>query len=135
MSADIATSAARVLPHTEGSALQRLLRGALTPGGAVFLLVAVLFVAVVWINRRPEVTRVSAPSLSAAPTRNSRLRSLLPPNASGSRSSRFAQTSTVPPSASENRGSRCSGDGSSNSGNRGSAEIPGGASCASIAAS
>ncbi len=50
MSADTATSAARVLPHTEGSALQRLLRGALTPGGAVFLLVAVLFVAVVWIN-------------------------------------------------------------------------------------
>ena len=50
MSADTATSAARVLPHTEGSALQRLLRGALTPGGAVFLLVAVLFIAVVWIN-------------------------------------------------------------------------------------
>jgi ribose transport system permease protein len=43
-------TSARVLPHSEGSAAQRLLRGALTPGGAVFLLVAVLFVAVVWIN-------------------------------------------------------------------------------------
>ena len=35
-----------------------------------------------WFDqRRPLVTSVSAPSASAAPTRNSRLRSLLPPNA------------------------------------------------------
>ena len=48
-----------------------------------------------WFDqRRPLVTSVSAPSASAAPTRNSRLRSLLPPNASGSRSSRLTQTST-----------------------------------------
>jgi ribose transport system permease protein len=40
----------RVLPATEGSLLQRLLRGAVTPGGAVFLLAAVLFIAVVWDN-------------------------------------------------------------------------------------
>jgi ribose transport system permease protein len=41
---------ARVLPATEGSLVQRILRGAVTPGGAVFLLVAVLFIAVVWVN-------------------------------------------------------------------------------------
>lgn len=40
----------RVLPATEGSLFQRLLRGAVTPGGAVFLLAAVLFIAVVWVN-------------------------------------------------------------------------------------
>src|SRR6478736_2148728 len=34
----------------EGSLPQRLLRGALTPGGAVFILLAVLFIAVVWVN-------------------------------------------------------------------------------------
>ena len=38
-----------------------------------------------WFDqRRPDVTSVSAPSASAAPTRNSRFRSLFPPNASGS---------------------------------------------------
>ena len=46
---------------------------------------------------------MSAPSAMAAPTRNSRLRSLLPPNASGSRSSRLIQTST---SAAEALGER-----------------------------
>ena len=57
-----------------------------------------------WFDqRRPDVISVSAPSASAAPTRNSRFRSLLPPNASGSRSSRLIQTSTPPPSAAENR--------------------------------
>ena len=65
-----------------------------------------------WFDqRRPLVTSVSAPSASAAPTRNSRLRSLLPPNASGSRSSRLIQTSTPAPSAAEKRGSASSGDG------------------------
>jgi hypothetical protein len=54
------------------------------------------------------------------------LRSLLPPKASGSRSSRFAQTSTLPPSAAEKRGSRWSGDGPSNSRKRGSAAMPSG---------
>ena len=59
-----------------------------------------------WFDqRRPDVTRVSAPSAMAAPTRNSRLRSLLPPNASGSRSSRLIQSSTcVLASAAERRG-------------------------------
>ncbi len=48
-----------------------------------------------WFDqRRPLVTSVSAPSASAAPTRNSRFRSLFPPNASGSRSSRLIQIST-----------------------------------------
>ena len=73
-----------------------------------------------WFDqRRPVVTRVSAPSASAAPTRNSRLRSLLPPNASGSRSSRLIQISARPPSAAENRGSGWSGEGPSNSRKRG----------------
>ena len=45
-----ATTSARVLPLTEGSLLQRALRGAVTPGGAVFILAAVLFAAVVWAN-------------------------------------------------------------------------------------
>lgn len=40
----------RVLPASEGSLFQRLLRGAVTPGGAVFLLAAILFIAVVWVN-------------------------------------------------------------------------------------
>jgi ribose transport system permease protein len=44
------STATRVIPATEGSVLQRILRGALTPGGAVFILVAVLFVAVVAVN-------------------------------------------------------------------------------------
>ncbi|HSF37953.1 MAG TPA: ABC transporter permease [Nocardioides sp.] len=44
------STAGRTLPLTEGSLVQRLLRGAVTPGGAVFILVAVLFVAVVWAN-------------------------------------------------------------------------------------
>ena len=67
-----------------------------------------------WFDqRRPDVTSVSAPSASAAPTRNSRLRSLLPPNASGRRSSRLIQTSAPPPSAAENRRSGVSGDGPS----------------------
>ena len=63
-----------------------------------------------WLDqRRPLVTSVSQPSASAAPTRNSRLRSLLPPNASGNRSSRLTQTSVPPPRAAENRGSGWSG--------------------------
>ena len=37
-----ASAAGRTLPLTEGSLLQRLLRGALTPGGAVFILLAAL---------------------------------------------------------------------------------------------
>ena len=44
------SAAGRTLPLTEGSLVQRMLRGAVTPGGAVFILVAVLFVAVVWAN-------------------------------------------------------------------------------------
>ena len=44
------STAGRTLPLTEGSLVQRLLRGAVTPGGAVFILVAILFVAVVWAN-------------------------------------------------------------------------------------
>ena len=50
MSATTHDASARVLPLAEGSVAQRLVRGALTPGGAVFLLMAVLFVAVVWVN-------------------------------------------------------------------------------------
>lgn len=50
MSATTQDAAGRTLPMTEGSVVQRLVRGALTPGGAVFLLMAVLFVAVVWVN-------------------------------------------------------------------------------------
>ena len=42
-----ASSAGRTLPLTEGSMLQRLLRTAVTPGGAVFILAAILFV-VAW---------------------------------------------------------------------------------------
>jgi ribose transport system permease protein len=45
-----ATTSTRVLPLAEGSLVQRMLRGALTPGGAVFLLVAILFIAVVAVN-------------------------------------------------------------------------------------
>jgi ribose transport system permease protein len=40
----------RALPLSEGSLVQRMLRGALTPGGAVFILVAILFIAVVAVN-------------------------------------------------------------------------------------
>ena len=53
MSATTSTSAStagRVLPLNDGSLLQRAVRGAVTPGGAVFILLAVLFVAVVWVN-------------------------------------------------------------------------------------
>ncbi|MFC7727073.1 ABC transporter permease [Nocardioides sp. GCM10028917] len=45
-----ASAAGRTLPLTEGSLPQRILRGAITPGGAVFILLAVLFIAVVWVN-------------------------------------------------------------------------------------
>jgi ribose transport system permease protein len=45
-----ATTSTRVLPLSEGSLVQRMMRGALTPGGAVFLLVAILFIAVVAVN-------------------------------------------------------------------------------------
>jgi ribose transport system permease protein len=45
-----ASTAGRTLPLTEGSLPQRIVRGALTPGGAVFILLAVLFIAVVWVN-------------------------------------------------------------------------------------
>ncbi|MGF9762795.1 ABC transporter permease [Microvirga sp. 0TCS3.31] len=45
-----ASTAGRTLPLTEGSVVQRVLRGAVTPGGAVFILAAILFVAVVWAN-------------------------------------------------------------------------------------
>ena len=73
-----------------------------------------------WFDqRRPLVTSVSAPSASAAPTRNSRLRSLLPPNASGSRSSRFIQMSTRPPSASAKPRQPMQGRRAVESGNRG----------------
>ena len=73
-----------------------------------------------WLDqRRPDVTIVAAPSCSAAPSRNSRLRSLLPEKASGPRSSRLIQSSTRPPSASESRGSGCSGVGPSSSRARG----------------
>src|SRR4051812_1177965 len=73
-----------------------------------------------WFDqRRPVVTRQSASSASAPPTRYSRLRILLPPNASGSRSSRLIQMSARPPSAAAKRGNGANGDGSSNSGNRG----------------
>ena len=41
---------ARTLPATEGTLVQRVLRGAVTPGGAVFLLTALLLVAVVASN-------------------------------------------------------------------------------------
>src|SRR3954451_22555650 len=75
-----------------------------------------------WFDqRRPVVTRQSASSASAPPTRYSRLRILLPPNASGSRSSRLIQMSARPPSAAAKRGNGANGDGSSNSGNRGKA--------------
>ncbi|GAA5114897.1 ribose ABC transporter permease [Alloalcanivorax gelatiniphagus] len=40
----------RTLPLTEGSVFQRVLRGAVTPGGAVFILAAILFIAVVSAN-------------------------------------------------------------------------------------
>ena len=45
-----ASTAGRTLPLTEGSLPQRILRGALTPGGAVFILLAILFIAVVSVN-------------------------------------------------------------------------------------
>lgn len=52
MSATTSTpsTAGRTLPLTEGSLVQRVLRGAVTPGGAVFILAAILFVAVVAAN-------------------------------------------------------------------------------------
>ncbi len=50
MSTATSSPATRPLPLTEGSLPQRLLRGAVTPGGAVFILMAVLFVAVVSVN-------------------------------------------------------------------------------------
>jgi ribose transport system permease protein len=51
MSATTTTAApGRSLPATEGSLVQRALRGAVTPGGAVFILVAILFLAVVAAN-------------------------------------------------------------------------------------
>ena len=50
MSATTAERSPRVLPTTDGSLPQRLLRAAVTPGGAVFVLVAALFIAVVWVN-------------------------------------------------------------------------------------
>jgi ribose transport system permease protein len=49
MSSATATTASP-LPATEGTLLQRLLRGAITPGGAVFVLLVVLFIAVVLSN-------------------------------------------------------------------------------------
>ncbi len=42
--------AGRALPASEGSLAQRIIRGAVTPGGAVFLLAGALFVAVVLSN-------------------------------------------------------------------------------------
>ncbi|SEC67632.1 monosaccharide ABC transporter membrane protein, CUT2 family [Nocardioides exalbidus] len=50
MSATTTSTAGRALPLTEGSLVQRILRGAVTPGGAVFILAAVLFVAVIVVN-------------------------------------------------------------------------------------
>ena len=63
---------------------------------------------------------MSAPSASAAPTRISRLRSLLPPKASGSRSSRLIHTSARPPSAAEAAASAARGEGRRAAANRGS---------------
>ena len=45
-----ASTAGRTLPLTEGSLPQRILRGALTPGGAVFILLAILFVVLAVIG-------------------------------------------------------------------------------------
>ncbi len=45
-----ASTVGRTLPLTEGSVVQRILRGAVTPGGAVFILAAILFVAVISAN-------------------------------------------------------------------------------------
>ena len=70
-----------------------------------------------WFDqRRPLVTSVSAPSASAAPMRNSRLRSLLPPNASGSRSSRLIQISPGRPAPPRTAAGRWSGDGARTAG-------------------
>ena len=80
-----------------------------------------------WFDqRRPDVTSVSAPWPIASPTMNSRFRSLFPPNANGSRSSRLIQTTASPPRAAENRSSRWNGEGPSSRVNRGSAAIPAG---------
>lgn len=50
MSAATASERTRPLPASEGSAGSRVLRAAITPGGAIFILVAILFAAVVWSN-------------------------------------------------------------------------------------
>ena len=79
-----------------------------------------------WFDqRRPLVTSVSAPAARAAPTRNSRLRSLFPPKASGSRSSRLTQISVRPPRAADSRGRGSSGDGPWNSRKRGISGVEG----------
>jgi ribose transport system permease protein len=44
------TTVARTIPERQGTPAQRILRAAITPGGAVFVLVAVLLVAVIWSN-------------------------------------------------------------------------------------
>ena len=69
-------------------------------------------------HRRPLVISVSPPSASAVPTRYSRFRSLLPPNASGRRSSRLTQTSTRRPAPPRTVAADASGDGPSNRRNR-----------------
>ncbi len=48
--ATAASPTARRLPASEGTLAQRIIRGAITPGGAVFVLMAILFVAVVMSN-------------------------------------------------------------------------------------
>ena len=66
-----------------------------------------------WFDqRRPLVTACRRPRPGGA-DEEFEVAQLVPPNASGSRSSRLIQISTRPPSAAENRGSGCRGDGPS----------------------
>ena len=44
------TAVPRTIPEHQGTLAQRILRAAITPGGAVFVLVVVLLVAVIWSN-------------------------------------------------------------------------------------
>jgi ribose transport system permease protein len=44
------TTVLRTIPERQGTLAQRILRAAITPGGAVFVLVAVLLAAVIWSN-------------------------------------------------------------------------------------
>lgn len=44
------TAVPRTIPEHQGTLAQRILRAAITPGGAVFVLVVVLLIAVIWSN-------------------------------------------------------------------------------------